>query len=120
MEKLSNRNDHLCPCGDACASFYCSYYHMTLLWFSWYRMYRLPRPSTICLENGDETGGQGGALHSSLDATTILRAKSVMSDNTAGNGGAIYNRSGRVTLRKATFNGNQALVRYTTLHAGGI
>lgn len=83
-------------------------------------MYRLPRPSTICIENGDETGGQGGALHSSLDATTILRAKSVMRDNTAGNGGAIYNRSGRITLRKVSFNGNQALVRHSSLRAGGL
>lgn len=60
---------------------------------------------------GGETGGDGGAIYTGLNSTTVFERRLVMRFNVGASGGGLYNL-GTTTLETAGYiRGNDALVR---------
>lgn len=67
--------------------------------------------SIFFAENGDETGGFGGAIYTALGSSTVFERRAIMQYNTGASGGALFNE-GTTTLESAGFiRGNKASVR---------
>eukprot|EP00904_Undaria_pinnatifida_P004723 jgi/Undpi1/14251/HiC_scaffold_9.g03900.m1 len=62
----------------------------------------------VAKENGDETGGFGGAIYTALGSSTVFERRAIMQYNTGASGGALFNE-GTTTLESAGFiRGNKA------------
>lgn len=62
-------------------------------------------------EDGDETGGHGGAIFTGLGSTTVFERRTSMRFNAGASGGAIYNMGNTVLESAGLIRGNEALVR---------
>ena len=65
------------------------------------------------LENGDEIGGTGGAIHTGLGSSMVFERRAIMQFNTGASGGALYNLGATTLGSNGFIRGNQATVRRT-------
>lgn len=64
--------------------------------------------------DGGETGGDGGAIYTGLNSTTLFKRRVVMRFNVGASGGALYNLGTTILETAGYIRGNDALVRYET------
>ncbi len=74
-----------------------------------------PTQTTPDAEDGDEIGGEGGAIYTGEGSTTTFKRRTIHQGNTAGNGGGALWNEGTTTLMSNGFlKGNMARVRSTS------
>lgn len=63
-------------------------------------------------EDGDEVGGEGGAIYTGEGSMTTFKRRTIHHDNTAGNGGgALWNEGTTALMSNGFIKGNSATVR---------
>ena len=60
---------------------------------------------------GGKTGGDGGAIYTGLNSTTVFERRAVMRFNVGASGGALYNLGTTILESAGYIRGNDALVR---------
>lgn len=63
-------------------------------------------------EDGDEVGGEGGAIYTGEGSTTTFKRRTIHQDNVADNGGgALWNEGTTLLMSNGFLKGNSAKVR---------
>eukprot|EP00903_Cladosiphon_okamuranus_P008503 g8168.t2 len=67
--------------------------------------------ANIAGEDGDEVGGEGGAIYTEEGSTTTFKRRAIHHDNMADNGGgALWNEGATMLMSNAILKGNSAMV----------
>lgn len=74
---------------------------------------RPPSRASHTVAEGGETGGDGGAIYTDYNSTTVFERRAVMRYNVGASGGALYNLGTTILETAGYIRGNDALVRNT-------